>query len=126
MPSNNRLSAQFPRGLERRIREGASIAGVSLANYVTQLIAAGYHTTEQQSISAYLYEVTAAIERSHRSMESLSQPGAALPGNPEALLKTIAAILARVQLIGGKLDIESAKVEALATATFKALSGRGQ
>ena len=126
MPSNNRISAQFPTGLERRIREGASIAGVSLANYITQLIAAGFHTTEQQSICAHLYEVTAAIERNTHSIASSSQPGAALPGNPEALLKTIAAILARVQLIGGKLDIESAKVEALATATFKALSGRGQ
>ena len=125
MPSNNRLSAQFPRGLERRIREGASTSGVSLANYVTQLIAAGYHATEHESMAAHLYEVTAAIERNTHSISSSSQPGAALPGNPEVLLKTIAAILARVQLIGGKLDIESAKVEALATTTFKTLSGRG-
>lgn len=125
MPINNRVSVQFPPGLEKEIRARAAKAGLPVRTYFSILAARGFHAEERQEIQDTLFNLNVALERLWLAQQEQTKPdtvtapsGALAP----AILKTLAEIFARTELTAGKANINLADRDALVSDRFKLLS----
>lgn len=113
-----RIAVPWPPGLEKPIRDRAATHGLPVSTYFSLIAARGFHADLSDAITDRLDALTVAIDR--LSVDS----GAA--GLSPAVLKTLADIYARTQLIAAKTGVDAAKVEALAAERLQQISSGGE
>lgn len=97
MSKKNRMSVQFPVGLERAIRTSAAERGLPICTFFTILAERGYRATEGDDLRGQLHDLTVALERLQQPEQAavVSRQGAA--SFPAPVLKILADISANSQ-----------------------------